>query len=51
VEEFFNALKSAQEKDEDAGFYVDILLSVTDFANFVDMMKHYKRDHPPQRKE
>ena len=50
-EDFFNALKRESEKSDDCAFYVEILLAVTEFQNFVDMMKHYKRDHPPQKKE
>ena len=50
MEQFYTALKAAHEADEDAGFFVEILLSVTDYANFVDMMKHYKKDHPSQKK-
>ena len=45
VEKFFGALKTLSEKDPDSNFYVEVLLSVTDFANFVDMMKHYKGEH------
>ena len=45
VEKFFGALKQLSEKDPDSNFYVEVLLSVTDFANFVDMMKHYKGEH------
>lgn len=45
MEQFFAALKKMQETDPDNSFYVDVLLSVTDFGNFIDMMKHYKADH------
>ena len=34
-----------QENDSDTSFYVEVLLSVTDFTNFIDMMKHYKAEH------
>ena len=45
VDQFFNALKSMQEKDADNSFYVEVLLSVCDYTNFIDMMKHYKAEH------
>jgi len=39
VEQFFNALKEAQEASEETDFYVQVLLSVTEYSNFIDMMK------------
>ena len=45
VEQFFNALKTLQEKDADNSFYVEVLLSVCDYSNFIYMMKHYKAEH------
>ena len=44
VQEFFDALKSIVEKDDDNKFYVEVLLSVTDYQNFIDMMKSHKAD-------
>ena len=44
VDQFYQAIKTAQEKNEDAKFYLEILMSVTDYENFVGMMKYYKRD-------
>ena len=48
LEEFFAALKSLNEKPEsqEGQFYVQVLLSVTEYSNFIDMMKHYKKEHP-----
>jgi hypothetical protein len=51
VEEFFNALSSVVEKDADNKFYLEVLLSVTDFSNFMDMMKSYKREHAKPKEE
>ena len=48
-EQFFNALKNNYDDDEtDTAFYVEMLLAVTDYSNFVDMIKHYKRDQKKQ---
>ena len=46
MEQFFSALQDEQKKDAEgeASFYVQVILSVTEYANFVDMMKHYKQD-------
>lgn len=44
VESFFAALKTITDQDPDNSFYVEVLLSVTDFTNFIDMMKHYKKE-------
>lgn len=44
VQEFFDALKMIVEKDDDNKFYVEVLLSVTDYQNFLDMMKSYKAE-------
>ena len=41
VEQFVGALQSERESSE---FYVQVLLSVTEYANFIDMMKHYKKE-------
>ena len=46
TEQFYGALKASTEKeDEEAEFYVEMLLAVTDFTQFVHMINHYKRDH------
>lgn len=45
VEQFFDALKTLQAKDPENNFYVEVLLSVTEYSNFIDMMKHYKAEH------
>ena len=47
-EQFFTALKNKYDDDDDAAFYVEMLLAVTDYSNFVDMIKHYKRDQKKQ---
>lgn len=44
VEQFFSALKILADKDEENKFYVDVLLSVTEYSNFVDMMRNYKNE-------
>lgn len=44
VEQFFNALKEAQEASEETDFYVQVLLSVTEYSNFIDMMKQFKQE-------
>ncbi len=50
MEQFFSALKEQQEKDGEgeASFYIQVILSVTEYANFVDMIKHYKSEHKAQ---
>ena len=45
VQEFYDALKRQIETDPESSFYVEILLAATDYTSFIDMMKHYKRDH------
>ncbi len=40
-----NALKILQEQNSENSFYVEVLLSVTDYGNFIDMMKHYKKEN------
>ena len=47
VEQFFQALKDQQEKDGEgeASFYIQVILSVTEYSNFIDMIKHYKAEH------
>ncbi len=46
VEQFFVALKEESEKDKEgeASFAIQVILSVTEYSNFVDMIKHYKRE-------
>lgn len=44
VEKFFNAMKEAQAQSEENDFYVQVLLSVTDYSNFIDMMKQFKQE-------
>ena len=29
---------------EEGKFYLQVLLSVTEYQNFIDMMKHYKKE-------
>ena len=41
VEQFVGALQTERDSSE---FYVQVLLSVTEYSNFIDMMKHYKRE-------
>ena len=41
-EQFMDALHNLQDRDDDAKFYVEMILSVTSYENFVNMMKHYK---------
>ena len=36
--------RSLQTLGDEASFTVELLLSVTDYANFVGMMQHYKMD-------
>jgi hypothetical protein len=44
VEKFFHALEKLQG-DGETHFYVQVLLSVTEYSNFLDMIRHYKADH------
>ena len=46
VEAFFDALKEMQEQTSESDFYVQVLLSITDYQNFIDMIKHFKAEHP-----
>ena len=46
TEQFYNALQAkVKEDDHECAFYVEMLLAVTDFEQFVQMIAHYKRDH------
>ena len=38
------ALRTEKEKspDGEASFYIEVILSVTEYSNFIDMIKHYK---------
>ena len=50
VAAFFEALKTLNDRPEsqEGQFYVQVLLSVTEYSNFIDMMKHYKKEHPTE---
>ena len=46
TEQFYTALQAkTKEEDAECEFYVEMLLAVTDFTQFVQMISHYKRDH------
>ena len=45
VEKFFEILKNESEQMGEPSFYVELILAITDYHNFVDMMKHYKKEH------
>ena len=45
VQEFFNALKTEYEADPSADFYVEMLLSVSDYQQFMLMVRDYKKAH------
>ena len=51
TEQFFAALKNKHEEDEDAAFYLEMILAVTEFSQFVQMIQHYKRDHVKPKEE
>ena len=36
-------------ESQEGQFYVQVLLSVTEYSNFIDMMKHYKKEHPTEK--
>ena len=44
VETFVNAISAEKEKDEGgpAAFALQVLCSVTEYTNFIDMMREYK---------
>lgn len=42
MEQFFELLK--QQQGDETHFYVEVLLSVTEYKNFVDMIQRYKQD-------
>jgi len=44
VEEFFTAIKTLAEQNEENKYYIDVLLSVAEYSNFVDMMRNYKTE-------
>lgn len=49
VERFFEIVKEkSKDKDSEASLFVQILLSVSEYTNFVEMMRAYKREHPSQ---
>lgn len=45
VNEFFNLVKDASRSDEDAAAFIQILLSVSDYPSFVEMMSSYCGEH------
>ncbi|CDW78852.1 UNKNOWN [Stylonychia lemnae] len=45
VEQFFEILKQKSETDEEAQIFVQIMLSVSEYENFVEMMRAYKKEH------
>lgn len=45
VNEFFNLVKDASRHDEDAATFIQILLSVSDYPSFVEMMSSYCGEH------
>ena len=47
-EDLFRCLKGM---GDDGSFTVELLLSVTDYNNFVEMMKHYKREQAAKAQE
>ena len=49
VEQFYHALKTVIAEDASNNFYVEVLLAATDYTNFVQMMNHYKREHPKHK--
>ena len=51
VGKFFEALKTIVDTDPDNKFYVEVLLSVTDYSNFIEMMSSYKRDQKAKKEE
>lgn len=48
VDQFFRALKQDYESDGESAIYVEMILAVADFSNFIEMMQSYKRNHPSQ---
>ena len=42
VQEFFKALQAEKDEDPQCEFYVEVLLSVSDYTQFLLMMKDYK---------
>lgn len=46
VERFFEIVKKkSEEGDSEAKMFVAIMLSVSDYANFVEMMRAFKKEH------
>ena len=55
VEDFFkivkavserpNPLQKSEQEDSEAKIFVTIMLSVSEYTNFVEMMRAYKREH------
>ena len=42
IQEFFQSLQEEKENDPSCEFYVEMLLSVSDYSQFLLMMKDYK---------
>ena len=45
VQDFFKALQSEKDEDPSCEFYVEVLLSVSDYQQFLLMMRDYKSSH------
>jgi hypothetical protein len=47
VEAFFEALKQVQKDGEnnESSFYVQLLISITEYENFIGMMQNYCESH------
>ncbi|CAG9310573.1 unnamed protein product [Blepharisma stoltei] len=45
VDQFFSELKGRVEEDEDCAVFVQVILSISDYSSFVDMMASYCKHH------
>ena len=45
VQDFFKALQSEKDEDPSCEFYVEVMLSVSNYEQFLLMMKDYKNSH------
>ncbi len=45
VENFFEIIKERSTHDSEAKMFIQILLSVSEYANFIEMMRAYKREN------
>ena len=45
VQDFFRALQSEKDDDPQCAFYVEVLLSVSDYSQFLLMMRDFKSSH------